>query len=81
MVRNADQRRRKKAEKLLNQHRENDVKHEMDDRDLVIEDLKQKIKDFEEMSIDNDKNAEILSRLFESGIINSEGDVLEKEKN
>ena len=43
----ADQRRRKKAEKLLNQHRENDMKHEMDDRDLAIEDLKQKIKDFE----------------------------------
>ena len=57
------------------------MKHEMDDRDLVIEDLKQKIKDFEEMSIDNDINAEILSRLFESGILNSEGDILKKEKN
>ena len=57
------------------------MKHEMDDRDLVIEDLKQKIKDFDKIWIDNDKNAEILSQLFESGIINSEGDVLEKEKN
>ena len=48
-------------------------------RDVAIEELKQKIKDFEEISKENDKNAEMLFRLYEGGIINEEGDVLEKK--
>ena len=49
-------------------------------RGMAIEELKQKIKDFEEISKENDKNAEILSRLYEGGIINEERDVLEKNE-
>ena len=49
-------------------------------RDMVIEEQKQKIKDFEEISKENYKNTEILSRLYEGGIINEEGDVLEKNE-
>ena len=80
MIRNADQRRTKKAERLLNQHRERDIRQEVEMRDKAIEELKQKIKDFEEISKENDKNAEILSRLYEGGIINEEGDLLEKNE-
>ena len=49
-------------------------------RDQAIEELKQKTKDFEEISKDNDKNAKILFRLFEGGIINDQGDLLEKNE-
>ena len=80
MIRNTDQRRAKKIERLLNQQRERNVRQEVEMRDMAIEELKQKIKDFEEISKENDKNAEILSRLYEGGIINEEGDVLEKNK-
>ena len=80
MVRNADQRRAKKIERLLNQQRERNVRQEVEMRDMAIEVLKLKIKDFEEISKENDKNAEILPRLYEGGIINEEGDVLEKNE-
>ena len=80
MIRKADQIRTKKAERLLNQQRERDTRQEVEIRDKVIEELKQKIKDFEEISKENDKNAEILSRLYEVGIINKEGDLLEKNE-
>ena len=80
MIRKADQIRTKKAERLLNQQRERDTRQEVEIRDKAIEELKQKIKDFEEISKENDKNAEILSRLYEVGIINKEGDLLEKNE-
>ena len=61
MIRSADQRRAKKIERLLNQQSERNVRQEVEMRDMAIEELKQNIKDFEEISKENDKNAEILS--------------------
>ena len=45
---------------------------------MLIEDLKGKIKKFEEVCFENDKNSEILSRLYNRGIINEAGDILNK---
>ena len=55
-----------------------EVKQEISRKDILIEDMKGKIKMFEEVCFENDKNSEILSRLYDRGIINEAGDILNK---
>ena len=47
---------------------------------MLIEDLKGIIKKFEEVCLENDKNSEILSHLNDKGIINENGDLINKEE-
>ena len=57
-----------------------EVKQEISRKDMLIEDLKEKVVKFEEVCLENDKNSEILSRLFDRGIINAKGDVINKSE-
>ena len=51
-------------------------KDEIMPKDKVIEDLKNKVLQFELAVTQNDKNSEILSKLFEAGVINGEGELI-----
>ena len=51
-------------------------KDEIIPKDKVIEDLKNKVLQFELAVIQNDKNSEILSKLFEAGVIDGEGKLI-----
>ena len=55
-----------------------EVKQEINRKDMLIEDLKGKVEKFEEVCLENDKNSEILSHLFDKGIINENGDLIDK---
>ena len=46
-------------------------------KDDAIQELKEKVKHFEELEIENDKNSRILSNLFDCGIIDSEGNLIQ----
>ena len=48
------------------------IKHE---KDYIIQNLKEKIKNFEALSQENDKNTAILAKLFDGGIIDAEGEL------
>ena len=52
----------------------------MDQRDKIIEDLQNEVKEFETVTRENDKNSEILSRLFERGIIDEEGRLIDRKE-
>ena len=47
-----------------------------EEKDQVIEFLKQKVKDFKILSQENDKNSAILAKLFDGGIINEDGEMV-----
>ena len=71
----------------MNKHERNkkyenleEVKQEISRKDMLIEDLKEKVVKFEEVCLENDKNSEILFRLFDRGIINAKGDVINKSE-
>ena len=53
-----------------------EVKHEITSRDEVIQDLRKQVESFEEVVAENDKNSEILSRLFESKVIDARGELI-----
>ena len=57
-----------------------EIKQEISRKDLLIEELKGKVENFEDLCLENDKNSEILSRLFDRGIINENGDVVDKKE-
>ena len=51
-------------------------KDEIMPKDKVIEDLKNKVLQFELAVTQNYKNSEILSKLFEDGVIDGEGELI-----
>ena len=56
-------------------------KEEIYERDEVIQLLKEKVKRFEDLEIENDKkNSHILSNLYESGIIDADGHLIRQRK-
>ena len=55
-------------------------KEEVYERDEVIQRLKEKVKRFEDLEIENDKNSHILSNLYESGIIDADGHLIRQRK-
>ena len=59
-------------------HEEDKV--EVYERDEVIQRLKEKVKRFEDLEIENDKNSHILSNLYESGIIDADGHLIRQRK-
>ena len=46
----------------------------------IIQSLKEKIKKFEDLSQENDKNTAILDKLFDGGIIDAEGELVDNQK-
>ena len=80
LVRNSDQRMRNKEERVRASESEIEVKLGMDQRDKIIMDLQNEVKEFETVTRENDKNSEILSRLFEWGIIDGEGRLIDRKE-
>ena len=52
-----------------------EIKEETYDKDEIINELTSKVKRFEELVIENDKNSNILARLFDGGIIDATGQI------
>ena len=80
LVRNSDQRRRNREERVRTSESEMEVKLGMYQRDKIIENLQNEVKEFEAVTRENDKNSEILSRLFECGIIDAEGRFIDRKE-
>ena len=70
----------KEREQNIQEDEEEEVKEISHEKDYIIQDLKEKIKNFEALSQENDKNSAILAKLFEGGIIDEEGELMDKEK-
>ena len=58
-----------------------EIKVEMSLKDKAIENLKRQLDQFDEMTTENNKNSEILARLFERGIIDAEGELQSMKAN
>ena len=56
-----------------------EVKEINDEKDEIIEDLKQKVKNFEMLSMENEKNSAILTKLFDGGLIDEDGELTNKQ--
>ena len=50
----------------------------MYNKDILIEGLKEKVDKFEEVCQENDKNSKILSWLYDKGIIDESGNIIDK---
>ena len=50
-----------------------EIKLEISMSDKAIQELQRKVQIFDQLESENDKNSEILSRLYDSGIINENG--------
>ena len=46
-------------------------------KDQIIEDLKQKVRDLDALRLENDKNSVILAKLFDGGVIDEEGKLID----
>ena len=46
-----------------------EIKGEVDGKDDIINELSDKLKDFDELKIQNDKHSQMLADLFDAGII------------
>ena len=76
LVKNTDAGR---AKRTINDEKEEEKKEigsQFDRKNQVISDLQSQIKEFEDKIKDSDKNASILARLFEGGIIDEDGELL-----
>ena len=72
-MRNTEARRAKKEGNSRHQMVDEEIKEETYDKDEIINELTSKVKRFEELAIENDKNSNILARLFDGGIIDATG--------
>ena len=63
-------------EKEIVQKSNEEVKNELTSRDEIIQNLRIQVENFEEVVAENDKNSEILSRLYESKIIDEKGELI-----
>ena len=48
------------------------------DKDLIIQELKENVDNFEELSLENDKYSAILAKLYDEGFIDEEGELVIK---
>ena len=58
---------------------EEEFKEMICDKDLIIQELKAKVNDFEDLSLENDKNSALLAKLYDAGIIDEEGELVIKK--
>ena len=49
---------------------------EIGEKDDIINELRNKVRSFDELKIQNDKNSQILADLYESGIIDADGQLI-----
>ena len=63
-------------EKETVQKSNEEVKNELTSKDEIIQNLRIQVENFEEVVAENDKNSEILSRLYESKIIYEIGELI-----
>ena len=57
-----------------------EYKNDVDRRAEEIEQLKAKVDKFEELNQENNKNSQILSRLFEWGVIDEDGELIREDR-
>ena len=81
LARNTEKRRHNKLQLFNNNYRLEESKEVVSEKDQIIEDLKNKVQNFEEMCLVNNKNSLILARLFDSGIISADGELIDSNKN
>ena len=53
-----------------------EIKEEVDEKDYIINELSDKLKDFDELEIQNDKHSQMLADLFDAGIIDIDGNLI-----
>ena len=58
---------------------EEEFKEMISDKDLIIQELKAKVNDFEDLSLENDKNSALLAKLYDACIIDEEGELVIKK--
>ena len=58
---------------------EEEFKEIICDKDLTIQKLKVKVDNFEELSLENDKNSAMLAKLYNAGVIDGEGELVIKK--
>ena len=75
-MRNTEAWRAKKEGSSEHQMVEEEIKEETYGEDEIINELTSKIKRFEELAIENDKNSNILVRLFDGGIIDATSQIV-----
>ena len=73
LVKNFGQRRDRMYYEEVTKEERKDISERLDSKDKKIESLLSKIKDFEEKIADQEKNSELLARLYDSGIIDEDG--------
>ena len=73
LVKNVGQRRDRMYYEEVTKEERKDISERLDSKDKKIESLLSKIKDFEEKIADQEKNSELLARLYDSGIIDEDG--------
>ena len=73
MVRNTEKRRKSKVQKEVIDKKNEEIKLEISMSDKAIQERQRKVQTFDQLESENDKNSEILSRLYDSGIINENG--------
>ena len=49
------------------------------DKDLIIQKLKEKVDNLEELSLENDKNSAMLVKLYDAGVIDEEDELMIKK--
>ena len=75
-VRNTSRRRRNRQEKEQIGQKYEEIKQEVTEKDEVIQSLKRQVESFERLEIENDRNSEILAKLFESKVIDENGELM-----
>ena len=74
-------RRIKKEERNRLEIDHEEVKEGISEKDEINFELREKMRTFEELRIENDKNSQILASLFDSGIIDADGNVVDQQRN
>ena len=72
----AKEEKEKEKEKFMKE--EEEFKEMICDKDLIIQELKENVYNFEELSLENDKNSAILAKLYDAGFIDEEGELVIK---
>ena len=73
LVRNTKKRRKSKLIKKEIDKKNEEIKLEISMRDKAIKELQRIVQKFDQLELENDKNSKILSRLYDSGVIDENG--------
>ena len=77
LIRSTESRRLAREVKHRRQLVEDEELKEVDmNKDQIIKDLKQKVRDFDTLRLEKDKNSVILTKLFDDGVIDEEGKLI-----